>query len=254
LVAASTEQVVALTRAARKMAAHVRSLKSIYLAGSPPSRALLEAAACYLCNDIHCQYSASEVGQIASASAREVLSRPGFAGRLMPGVEVGIFDQAGNGCSVGQIGMVKCRRKGSLPASQTGAASWIELGDLGWRDKDDQLYIAGRAADVSAIGDRSVQADLISTVSEVEHLFRLEWDSTDAGAIVVGDISEPQIWLGVVDNNGATAQDIATIARHRGIHFPITLFDLPAIPRGASGKINRKKLKVIMESMAHSRE
>jgi acyl-coenzyme A synthetase/AMP-(fatty) acid ligase len=251
LVAASTEQLVALTRVARKLGAHVGSLRAIYLAGSIPSRALLEAAVLYLCNNIHCRYSASEIGQIAHATARDVLSKPGLAGHITPAVEVGIFDKDGGRCPAGQIGIVKCRRIEDSDRSSPGAEAhpWIDLGDLGWIAQDDQLHVVGRIADANATDPQIVTADQISPVYEVEHLLRLEWDLTDAAAVLVNGGSggsEPQIWIGVVDNKDANVEKITKIAQRRGIEHTIKLFNLRTIPRSPSGKVNREQLKTLM--------
>jgi acyl-coenzyme A synthetase/AMP-(fatty) acid ligase len=253
LVAASTQQLVALTRVARKLGAHVKSLRGVYLAGSLPSRALLEAAMLYVCNNIHCRYSASEIGQVAYATAREVLLKPGLVGHITPGVEIGIFDKNGNRCSIGEIGVVKCRRKkdSAKRLSEQGPEvdHWVELGDLGWIGKDSQLYIAGRVTDAAATGPQTNSGNPISPIYEVEHLFRLELDSTDAAAILVNDSpdgSNPQIWIGVVDNKDASVEKITALIRPRGIEHTIKLFNLRAIPRSASGKVNREQLKALM--------
>jgi acyl-coenzyme A synthetase/AMP-(fatty) acid ligase len=256
LVAASTEQLVALTRVARKLGAQVKSLRGVYLAGSLPSRALLEAALLYLCNNIQCRYSASEIGQVACATAREVLLKPGLVGHIVPGVEVGIFDRHGNRCPAGQIGIVKCRRKKDSAGRSPGqdAESWVELGDLGCIAKDGQLHIAGRVTDVTAKDPQMNPSNLISPIYEVEHLLRLEWDSADAAAILVNDGSEgpnPQIWVGVVDNKGASVENITALIRPRGFEHTIKLFNLPAIPRSPSGKVNREQLKALMHAASN---
>ena len=253
LLAVSTEQLVALTRVARKLGALVGSLRAIYLAGSLPSRALLEAAMLYVCNNIHCRYSTSEIGQIAYATADEVLLKPGLVGQITPGVEIGIFDRDGHRCPVGQIGIVKCRRnKDSVrrtPEQTTKVDHWVELGDLGWVAKDGQLYIAGRVTDAAATGPQINSDNPISPIYEVEHLLRLEWDSTDAAAILINDSHDganPQIWIGVVDNKEASVEKITALIRPRGIEHTIKLFDLHIIPRSPSGKVNREQLKAVM--------
>jgi hypothetical protein len=95
---------------------------------------------------------------------------------------------------------------------------------------------------------RDTPAGRVSPVHEVEHLLRLEWDATDAAAVLVEDGAgeQPQIWIGIVDNKGASAEKIAAAARLRGIGYVIRLFDLTAIPRGANGKVNRPQLKTLL--------
>jgi acyl-CoA synthetase (AMP-forming)/AMP-acid ligase II len=88
----STEQMLSVTRVAKKSAAQLRSLETIWFGGSAPTRALLEAAAIHLCKNVNCRYGATEAGLIARATVREMLAMPGFVGHIVPGIEVGIFD------------------------------------------------------------------------------------------------------------------------------------------------------------------
>jgi acyl-coenzyme A synthetase/AMP-(fatty) acid ligase len=257
LIAASTEQLVALTRVARKLGVHLRSLRAVYLAGSVPSHALLEAAMLYLCNDIHCRYSASEIGHVAYATAREVLSKPGLAGHVTPGVEVGIFDQQGGRSPVGQIGIAKCRRNedsgGSSPGRGTEVHRWIDLDDLGWMTKTGELYILGRASDTDAVTAEGAASRRISAIYEVEHLLRLEWDASDAAAVLVSDgsgSSPPQFWIGIVDCKDASAEKLEAILRSNGIDGAVRLFQIQSIPRGANGKVQRAQLKSLMLAQA----
>lgn len=244
-VKASTEQLLALTRVARKTGAEPRSLRTIWVGGSVPTRTLLEAALTHLCTNILCRYSASETGLVAQATAREILSlsRPGLVGRIVPGVEVGIFAADGRRCAEGETGRVKIRSSTGSAAPRTSDAGeyWIDLDDLGRVDSEGRLYLLGRASDASG-------AEL-SPVYEIEHILRLEWDVSDAAAVLVDDAAagkSPQIWIGVVDNQGGSAEQLAAILRSRGLQYPLRLFDLPAIPRGSNGKVIRHQLKALM--------
>jgi long-chain acyl-CoA synthetase len=245
-VMASTEQLLALTRVARTSAARLASLRTIWFGGSVPTRTLLEAATIHLCNNILCRYAASETGLVAQATAREMLNKPGLVGRVVPGVEVGIFDRAGGRCPLGQIGVVKvrCGADGE-DRGDDGAGrrqGWVDLGDLGWIDSERQLYVVGRVSDSGGIATGA-----LSPVHEIEHILRLEWDVADAAAVMADDVGEAaQVWIGIVDNKGASAENLAAILRSRGYHYPIRLFDLRAIPRGSNGKVNRQQLKALM--------
>jgi acyl-coenzyme A synthetase/AMP-(fatty) acid ligase len=242
----STEQLAALTRAARKSRAHLRSLRTVWVGGGVPTRALLEAAMIHLCKDVYCTYGASETGTIAGITAREVLPNPGLVGHILPGVEVGIFDANDKRCSVGETGTVKIRRHDDKLVQANVEKPWIDIGDVGWIASDSYLHILGRAGD--ADGPRDTPAQRVSPVHEVEHLLRLEWDVNDAAAVLVEDKSseKPQIWIGVVGNRDLRAEKVAAIARVRGIEHIIRLCDLTAIPRGANGKVNRAQLKTLL--------
>jgi acyl-CoA synthetase (AMP-forming)/AMP-acid ligase II len=249
-VMASTEQLLVLTRVARKSGAHLQSLRTIWIGGTVPSRALLEAAMIYLCRNILCRYAASEIGLMAQATAAEVLASPGLVGHIVPGVDIAIFDAHGGRCQPSELGMVKgrCHDETIGSASSQQAGDWIDLGDVGWMTPQGQLYIVGRASDGSMVGTQD-PADLRSSLlQEAEHVLRLEWDATDAAAVFVDDATSSlrHIWIAIVGNKDVSAEGIAAALRARGIDYPIRLMRLKAVPRGANGKVSREQLKSLM--------
>ena len=170
---------------------------------------------------------------------------PGLVGRIVPGIEVAIFDNADARCLPGKVGVIKVRADSYDGATMNshGQERWIDLGDVGWVDADNKLYVLGRTSEVGAM-----RADL-SPLYEIEHTLRLEWDLADAAAVLVEGASadgEPQLWIGVVDNKGVTAEKLAAVLRRRGLSYGIKLFDVPTIPRGANGKVNRQQLEALM--------
>ena len=244
----STEQLLELTRAARRSHAQLRALRTVWVTGSPPTRPLLEAAMAHLCKDIFCRYGVSEVGLLARTTARELLAEPTLAGHVAPGVEVAAFDPQGRRCEPGQIGVLKRHRRCetnavSLVPGATGPG-WIALGDLGWTTADGKLHIAGR------VGETVAGRKAVSPIHEIEHLVRLTWDFDGAAAVMVGGDMEAELWVAVVGQAEATASDIEALARTHGIRHSIRLFHLPAIPRGANGKVNRERLKAMMAQIA----
>jgi acyl-coenzyme A synthetase/AMP-(fatty) acid ligase len=246
-VLASPDQVVSLIRAARKSGAHLRSLRTVAIGGSIPTRALLEGAALYLCKEIRCRYGTSEVGLLAETTASEVLSRPGFVGYVQPGFEVAVFDPNGHPCPFGQMGIVKGRMKRSSDCEED---EWTDHGDVGWLTQDGQLFIVGRTSDIADLFSTSARE--ISPVHEVEHLLRLEWDASDAAAILIDDdaANAPEIWVGTVECKDARADQLERILRQNGIEGAVRLFPLAAIPRGANGKVQRSQLKSFMLAAA----
>ena len=244
-ILAAPDQLVSIVRAARKSGANCRSLRTIAIGGSIPTRALLESAATHLCKDIRCRYGTSEVGLIAETTASEVLVKPGFVGYVQPGFEVSVFTASGVLCAPDEVGTVKSRMKrddGSQPDP------WTDHGDLGWVGADGEIYIIGRSADGIGLTGELVRD--VSPVHEVEHLLRLEWDAADAAAIMVDDhpqaASSPEIWVGTVDCKDARADQLERILRRHGIAARLRLFALTAIPRGANGKIQRGQLRDMM--------
>lgn len=253
---ASLDQLLAIARAARKMSAHLTSLRKVIAGGSVSSRALLEAAMAYVCKNIICRYGTTELGLVADAPASEVLSKPGLIGRVIPGAEIAVFDPRGGRLPPGQVGVIRGRLKswiGDLPDDRADEHPWIDVGDVGWMTPDDQFYVVGRTSDITVAAPADASAHTISPVHEVEHLLRLEWDASDAAAVLIDDESVgpvPQIWIGTVDCKDAQAEKLEAILRIRGIDFPVRLFALKSIPRAANGKVQRAQLKTLMISTA----
>jgi acyl-coenzyme A synthetase/AMP-(fatty) acid ligase len=253
---ASNDQLVAITRVARKLSAQLRSLRSIVTGGNVPSRALLETAAAHVCKDIICRYGTTELGLVADAPASDVLANPGLIGRVVPDIELAVFDPRGKRLSAGQVGIVKGRIKswiGALPAEKENAHPWVEVGDVGWVTAENQFYVVGRTADIAASSIEGEAAQQVSPVYEIEHLVRLEWDAADAAAILIDDgATKPEIWVATVDCKDADAAKLETILRHRGIEGAVRFFPLQSIPRGANGKIQHGQLKSLLLNKAKS--
>lgn len=246
----SYDQLLAITRVTRKSSAQLKSLRTVVAAGSVPSRALLEAATAYVCKDIICRYGTTELGLVADATVGEALASHGFIGRVTPDVELAIFDQGGKRLPPGQLGIVKGRIKtwiGASPDDTIGEHAWIDVGDVGWKTTDDQFYVVGRTSDIATATIEDGSAQQISPVYEIEHLLRLEWDASDAAAVIVdAGTAKPEIWIGTVDCKDADAKKLEAILQHRGIVGTVRLFPLISIPRGANGKIQRAQLKSLM--------
>ncbi len=248
----SSEQLLALTRVTRKTGARVHSLRTVLTGGTVMTPLLLEAAMQHVCQHILCLYSSTETGTIAVADAHDVARDTTFAGFAWPGVDVGIFDDGGDHCPPGQIGLIKIRRSGDLsPSSDT--AGWVALADSGWVAADGGLHLLGRAADVRP---ESVQQHQdVSPALLAEHQLRLDWDTGDAAAVLTDGASRslPEIWIAVVDNRGATAEKLEAVMRPRGINNDIRIFSVAAIPRSVSGKVNRAQLKAMLQAAAAGR-
>lgn len=237
---AATEQLVALVRVARKTGAHLRSLRTTVVAGGIPTRALLEGAAVHLCSDIRCRYGTSELGVLAEARASKVLERPGLIGFALPGFEMAAFTTDGRPCSPGEMGIVKARIR---PTPDRREDAWTDHGDVGWVTAGGEVFVVGRTSDIDPVDFASGTAREVAPVYEIEHLVRLEWDSADAAAVIVETSGGREIWVATVDCKDGNADRLQEILRRRGIEGTVRLLAVPAIPRGAAGKIQRAQLQ-----------
>jgi acyl-coenzyme A synthetase/AMP-(fatty) acid ligase len=245
-VVAGTEQLLALTRVARTTGAQLSSLRIVEFGGSITSRALIEHATMHVCRNLLCHYGASETGPIAQAPAREILSRPGYIGHVLPGIEVRIVNRDDQPCAAGDVGLIRCRFDRRWEDAEP--AAWTDLGDLGWMTAQGELFIIGRAADIDPVAV-STPRD-ISPAHEAEHLLRLEWDSDDAAAIAIPatDDGRALIRIATVTCPDADAGKLEAILGRRGIDCEVRLTPVAAIPRGANGKVNRAQLRTLLEN------
>ena len=179
---------------------------------------------------------------MARAPAREVLARPGLAGHVLAGVEIGIFDAAGKPCPRGKAGLVRSRRD---PRWEGAEEPWVDLDDIGWLTEDGDLFVVGRSADLGSPDGEA--APKISPVHEAEHLLRLEWDATDAAAAIFDEGGgRPELRVATVDCPNAKPDGLEAILRERGFDYAVRIVPVPAIPRGVSGKVNRSELKSLL--------
>lgn len=250
---AATEQLVALVRVAKKTGAHLRSLRMTVVAGGSPTRALLEGTTVYLCKDLVCRYATSELGQLAEAPVSKVLENPGLVGYVLPGFEMAAFRANGEPCEPGEIGIVKARVK---PNPDRGEDPWTDHGDVGWVTAGGEVFVVGRTADIGPRGFASATAREVAPAFEIEHLLRLEWDATDAAAVIIEPESPDaarEIWVATVDCTDADASRFEQILRRRGIDGSVRLVPVAGIPRGTSGKIQRAQLRSMIEEIRRRR-
>ncbi len=110
-------------------------------------------------------YGASEIGFMTMASSADALERPGTAGRMQMGGTVLILDSEGKELPRGAVGEIYARMDvfgdfdysndpdGRKKAEKHGHLS---VGDLGWLDDDDYLFITDRKKDMIISGGANI--------------------------------------------------------------------------------------------------
>ncbi|HSN32538.1 MAG TPA: AMP-binding protein, partial [Ideonella sp.] len=117
-------------------------------------------------------------------------------------------------------------------------AGWHATGDLGAFDERGRLLLLGRVADVIKTGGWRVNPD------EVESLLA---DLPGCGAVCIAGLPSEywgEIIVAVAEQASAgwqqqVAARVAPLSRHK---HPRLLLSLPALPRNAQGKINRREV------------
>ena len=194
--------------------------------------------------------SASGVTALATA---EAAGRPGSAGRPLPGAELRIARPGPDG-----IGEIEVRGPSIFAGyvgrpEETAAAfdhnGWYRTGDLGRLDSDGYLTVADRRLDLFVSGGENVYP------AEIEAVLVSHPAITDAGAAGRPDPAWGAVPVAAISlRPGAAVTDVQIIAHCRermaGFKVPATLVRVDRIPRFATGKLDRKGLKVLLSVAA----
>lgn len=171
-------------------------------------------------------------------------------GRPLPHTEGRIVDRSGAELPVGEIGEIVVRgpqlMRGYWRAPQATAETlrggWLHTGDAGRLDVDGYLYIADRIKDVIISGGLNVYPQMVEDV--------LHAHPAVAEAAVIGVPNETwgeTVKAVVVARPGMTVDEAALIefcrGRLGGYQRPRSVDLVAALPRTASGKVRKRRLR-----------
>jgi len=104
-------------------------------------------------------YGTSEGGVAVFAAPDDLAEAPDTIGREIWGVRVTIRDDCGEAVPDGETGRICVESSAAISS-----ASWIETGDLGFRDRVGRLFVRGRIDDMIVSGGENVSPWEIETV------------------------------------------------------------------------------------------
>jgi cyclohexanecarboxylate-CoA ligase len=259
--AASTPFLSDICEAVKAGAPHPLSLRSFLCGGAPIPSVLIERAANELGLKVCSLWGMTEAlsGTLTEPS-RAAEKSASTDGRPQDGMEVRIVDLEGRPVAAGQSGRLLVRGaqmfKGyyKRPELQTfDSEGWFDSGDLAYTDDDGYIRISGRVKDILIRGGENVP------VVEIENL--LYKHPAVAAVAVVGF---PDARLGergcafIVPRPGSSI-DLATVqaylreARMAKQFWPERVEVVAELPRTASGKIQKFKLKEVAAAFAETK-
>lgn len=177
--------------------------------------------------------------------------RPKSIGRALPGIEMRILEPNGGDAAAGEVGEICVRGANVMQGyykmpKETELAivdGWLHTGDLGLRDAEGYAYIVDRKKDVIIRGGQNIYPADIEEV--IYHL---------PGVIEVAVIGAQDERFGEVPvafvamRNGQKLSSDSIIAKCKEelayYKVPASVHFLPELPKGPTGKILRRELRV----------
>ncbi len=194
-------------------------------------------------------YGLTETAALVATNPTDAV-RPGSVGLPVPGTDVKIIDEQGEGVPAGDVGEICCRSpavmRGYWGAPEATAEAlrdgWLLTGDVGYQDAEGYLFIVDRKKDLIIRGGFNVYPRDVEDAL-VEH-------PAVAMAGVVGrpdrDRGEEVVaFVSLHPGAQVSRQELIAWSRERigGYKYPREVHVLDAVPLTPVGKIDRKALR-----------
>jgi long-chain acyl-CoA synthetase len=196
-------------------------------------------------------YAASELGYVTCISSEEALRKPGSAGKPFGEGVVRILDSEGNELPRGKIGLIYARQPvypdftynnnhEARKAMERGGL--CTLGDMGFLDDEEYLYVCDRASDMVISGGVNIYP------AEIEAVLILMPGVRDCAVFGIPDEEFGESLAAAVQPEPGFTMDESSVRaflaeRMAGYKVPrvVTLHD--ELPREESGKIFKRRLR-----------
>jgi acyl-CoA synthetase (AMP-forming)/AMP-acid ligase II len=169
-------------------------------------------------------------------------NRVGSVGRPLPGVEVRVVDpDTGTDVEPGVVGELW------VNTTQNVTEGWLHTGDLARRDADGYLYPSGRLSDTINRGGEKFGP------IEVEEALRSHPAVSDVAVAGIADDEMGQrVGAMVVTREPVTLEELRSHCRDHLAYFklPERLMIVDRVPYSDTGKVNRRKLAVVIADNA----
>jgi len=202
-------------------------------------------------------YGATEIAPIAWN--RSGHARPGFIGLPGEGIEIRLVDLDGHDTGPGEVGEIRVRgphlMKGYWRDPDATAEAirdgWFHTGDLARRLGHDGYYFAGRKKEIIIRGGSNISPH------EVEAVLYEHSAVSEAGVIGCPD----SVWgeavvayVALRPGRSIAESELISFARERLADYktPERILFLSQLPKGPSGKIQRRALKEFQKEKSHN--
>jgi long-chain acyl-CoA synthetase len=227
------------------------SIEFVASTGSPCPPAVKKAMIEWWGPVINEAYASSEAGFITLCTAQDSVTHPGSAGRPLPGAEIRILDDEGREMPRGEAGLIYCRQAAypdftyiNRPEARRDIDhnGLIAVGDVGYLDKDDYLYICDRKSDMVISGGVNIYP------AEIEAVLITMPGVADCAVFGIPDAEFGEALAAYVQPHDTTALSRDTVRsflkeRIADYKVPRVIEFSDALPREESGKIFKRRLR-----------
>jgi o-succinylbenzoate---CoA ligase len=216
------------------------SLRLVLLGGAAASPQLIER--CHRLNvPIAPTYGLTEANsQVATITPPEARRKPGTVGKPLPFTKIRIVDENGNTLPAGEYGEIVVSgptiMAGYYDEPQAIRNGELYTGDIGYLDKDGDLWLIQRRSDLIVSGGENVYP------VEVETVLRQHPAVEDVCVVGIPSVEwGQQVAAAVILRHDTTLEDLLTFARQSlaGYKLPRKIRFVGSFPQTSSGKIQR---------------
>ena len=196
-------------------------------------------------------YGATELGSVVFCNSAEWLAHPGTVGRALPGVDLRVLNDKGRDCKPGECGEIFAYIRGASDFTYDGDAAkrsaaerhgLISVGDIGYLDDDNFLFLCDRRHDMVISGGVNIYP------AEIESALIMLNGVADCAVfgIPCPDMGERlcahvQLARGMALNEAEVRAHLSEKLAHYKVPGLIVFVD--SLPREDSGKIFKRKLR-----------
>ncbi len=195
-------------------------------------------------------YGLSEATTAVSGHRADMVRKPGSVGKPLEGVEVRVVDDNDNDVPVGEVGELLVRGPNLMQeyyhmpdeTEQALRGGWLHTGDMARLDEEGYIYIVERKKDLIIRGGLNIYPRDVEEVL-MRHPAVLECAVVGVPSERMGE--EVLSYVVLQDGKQATAEELIAFSRESLANYKTPSFVefIPALPRNAIGKIDRKLLR-----------
>ena len=229
----------------------ISSVRFIASTGAPCAPEVKRAMIEWFGPVVYETYASSEAGLITLAASTQALHKPGTAGLPVGQAVVKIYDDAGQECKTGEVGHIHVRQyaytdfyyQNNPEARQKVERNGlINLGDMGYLDKDGYLFVCDRNSDLVISGGVNIYP------AEIEHQILQYSGVADCAVLGIPDDEFGETLLAYIqpyENTGLQIEDLREWLGQRLAKYkiPKQLLIKHDLPRDDNGKIYKRFLR-----------